>query len=371
MPRSGRPHGSRREQRVEPGRFQRLAQGSMKELLSNIGRPRTGRLQGRLHRAQRARICLRTGAAQHVGRGLLEFRQGAALVSHRGPQIVPRGAADLRMTDAFRRFEKVLEVRLVLARELVHRPHRCRRPAQLRDLLRFRLVAGRPQLLGQRIARPHELRWLDGEEIPHALVHRCLPRGARDIERATAPSLLQRGTLFVVPWLYSSDRSGGTSRLRRAARLASATNGLRATPRRCSQPGSGASPGSAPRASGSKRSTSARTRTNRPGASACATRITFAGNPTVTNRSPRSQASTMRRAARSALSDTPGSAPLSENQATSSARFPLKSAFTYDPVRISPGTTVVTLTPSRASSTPRPSENPTIAYLAHVSGRRC
>ena len=107
-----------------------------------------------------------------------------------------------------------------------------------------------------------------------------------------------------------------------------------------------------------------------PGASAWAMRRALKGSPSVRNRSPRAQASRILRAARSALIDAIGRAAPRENQDTSRARWPLNSAFTKDPVRIIPGRTVVTRTPSGASSTASPSEKPTMANLEQVYGSR-
>ena len=50
---------------------------------------------------------------------------------------------------------------------------------------------------------------------------------------------------------------------------------------------------------------------------------------------------------------------------------PVKRACTCEPVRISPGTTLVTVTGPRPSSARSPSEKPTAANLAVLYGRRC
>ena len=53
------------------------------------------------------------------------------------------------------------------------------------------------------------------------------------------------------------------------------------------------------------------------------------------------------------------------------ACWPANSAFTCEPVRIRPGTTVVTVTGPRPSSARSPSEKPTAANLAVLYGSRC
>jgi sulfate adenylyltransferase large subunit len=68
-------------------------------------------------------------------------------------------------------------------------------------------------------------------------------------------------------------------------------------------------------------------------------------------------------AARSASSERPGSESLIANHAYSARCFPLKSALRGLPVRISPGQTVVTYTPSLSSSARNPSDSPTRANL--------
>jgi len=72
----------------------------------------------------------------------------------------------------------------------------------------------------------------------------------------------------------------------------------------------------------------------------------------------------MRRAARSASIDTSGSVAPRLNQANSSRFRPLNMASRCDPVRIRPGTTVVTEIPCLATSEDRPSLNPTAANFA-------
>ena len=68
--------------------------------------------------------------------------------------------------------------------------------------------------------------------------------------------------------------------------------------------------------------------------------------------------------ARRALIALTGVASPRLNQANSFSASPLKNAFTGDPVRISPGTTVVTETPSAATSARSPSEKPSAANFA-------
>ncbi len=58
------------------------------------------------------------------------------------------------------------------------------------------------------------------------------------------------------------------------------------------------------------------------------------------------------------------------NQSNSFACWPLNFALTCEPVRSNPGETVVTRIPSRASSTPNASDNPTSANLLALYGAR-
>ena len=69
--------------------------------------------------------------------------------------------------------------------------------------------------------------------------------------------------------------------------------------------------------------------------------------------------------------EIPGNEALTLNQEYSSAALPLKVAFMYEPVRISPGTMVVTATPLPVSSARNPSENPTAANFEALYGSRC
>ena len=69
------------------------------------------------------------------------------------------------------------------------------------------------------------------------------------------------------------------------------------------------------------------------------------------------------RAALCALMEAPGSESPIVNQAYSARCWPLKKALRGLPVRIKPGHTVVTTTPSRANSARRPSESPARANL--------
>ena len=81
---------------------------------------------------------------------------------------------------------------------------------------------------------------------------------------------------------------------------------------------------------------------------------------------PNRVASTICSAARSAAIDTPGRLALTLNQAASASSFPLNSALTCEPVRISPGAIVTTLTPVPCSSAPIPSENAAAANFAQL-----
>ena len=76
---------------------------------------------------------------------------------------------------------------------------------------------------------------------------------------------------------------------------------------------------------------------------------------------PTLAAVTIARAARSALIESPGSAFMTLNQPRSAGA--LNVAFTWLPVRIMPGHTVVTQTSSAASSARSASESPTSANL--------
>lgn len=72
----------------------------------------------------------------------------------------------------------------------------------------------------------------------------------------------------------------------------------------------------------------------------------------------------MRRAARSASIERSGREAAGANQAYSLATSPVKVARSWEPVRISPGTTVVAVTPVPASAAARPSEKPTAPNFA-------
>ena len=72
----------------------------------------------------------------------------------------------------------------------------------------------------------------------------------------------------------------------------------------------------------------------------------------------------MRSAARSGSMAMSGSVADGANQAYSAPWRPVKVARRWEPVRISPGATVVTLTPVPASSLRRPAEKPTAPNLA-------
>ena len=88
--------------------------------------------------------------------------------------------------------------------------------------------------------------------------------------------------------------------------------------------------------------------------------------PTVTKRSPRSTASRMRLAARSAESVSSGSDDDSAKFRASFSCRPFTSAWRNEPVRMSHGSTVVTRTPLFASSAARPADQPVIANLLAV-----
>src|SRR5687768_10329434 len=77
------------------------------------------------------------------------------------------------------------------------------------------------------------------------------------------------------------------------------------------------------------------------------------------------------RAARSADMDNPGSESEIANHAYSASCCPLTSAFIGEPVRISPGDTVVTITPYCASSERTASDSPANANLLAQYGPRC
>ena len=72
----------------------------------------------------------------------------------------------------------------------------------------------------------------------------------------------------------------------------------------------------------------------------------------------------MRRAARSAFIDSSGSEAAEANQACSAGASPVKNAWSWEPVRIKPGTMVVAVTPDPASDAASPSENPTAPNFA-------
>ena len=69
--------------------------------------------------------------------------------------------------------------------------------------------------------------------------------------------------------------------------------------------------------------------------------------------------------------ETPGRAASALNHACSASCWPLKRACRVLPVRIKPGHTVVTFTPSPATSARSPSENPASANLLAEYGSRC
>jgi hypothetical protein len=117
---------------------------------------------------------------------------------------------------------------------------------------------------------------------------------------------------------------------------------------------------------GRNRATSSMAAPVRFGARAAARRSAFAGTPRTTNRSPRSQACTMRRAARPASIVRTGRLAATEKSDASSSRRPFTSACRKEPVRMSPGTMVVTTTPSFAASAATPVEKPTAANFALV-----
>lgn len=79
---------------------------------------------------------------------------------------------------------------------------------------------------------------------------------------------------------------------------------------------------------------------------------------------PRSTPRTIRRAARSASIDSSGSDAPGANHAYSAAASPVISAWRCEPVRISPGATVVAVMPVPASSARSPWVNPTAPNLA-------
>ena len=103
-----------------------------------------------------------------------------------------------------------------------------------------------------------------------------------------------------------------------------------------------------------------------------ATRMpTVASGVSTTRGRPASTPSTILRAARSASMDSSGAEAPAANQAYSAPWSPVNLALRCEPVRMSPGATVVTLTPVPTSSARRPCEKPTAPNLAVEYGSRC
>ncbi|MFD0327675.1 hypothetical protein ACFQZC_04150 [Streptacidiphilus monticola] len=100
------------------------------------------------------------------------------------------------------------------------------------------------------------------------------------------------------------------------------------------------------------------------GANPAARTPSFAAGVSTTSGRRRRAARTTVRAARSASVDSSGIEAAAANQAYSASCRPWNRAAPCEPVRISPGSTVVTLTPSRASSARSPSDRPVPANLA-------
>src|SRR5436305_65690 len=122
--------------------------------------------------------------------------------------------------------------------------------------------------------------------------------------------------------------------------------------------------GSVPPAFGSDRATRPSTRCVVAGAAPFTRAARFACAVRISSGSPRLIAATILRAARRPEMVDNGVADSGVNSEYNVRRWPLNSAATYEPVRIRPGTTVVTDTPLPASSVRSPSENPTAANFA-------
>ena len=90
----------------------------------------------------------------------------------------------------------------------------------------------------------------------------------------------------------------------------------------------------------------------------------------VTKGFPANTPSTMRRAARVELAEIRGAEAATLNQLCSAVALPMKVAWSWEPVRMSPGTMLVAVTPVPANSAASPSVKPRAANLAVEYGRR-
>src|SRR4051812_49857167 len=97
----------------------------------------------------------------------------------------------------------------------------------------------------------------------------------------------------------------------------------------------------------------------------------FAGQVTVSSASPQRAALTICRAARAESIVSTGSESDTVNHANSSRWRPLNQALNGEPVRISPGHTVVTTMLSLANSARIEVDNPVSANLLAQYGTRC
>src|SRR5690606_10448760 len=177
----------------------------------------------------------------------------------------------------------------------------------------------------------------DDDPLPPAPPHHSLsrsdgdaPSGCATPDRPTLRACVGEGSGLPPYWL-----------LRRAARFIIAVAGEGDTGVAISIPRTL----SAPLPEGRARFTTPRSRAVGPGKRSWVTRSAFACQLSVTSAAPRRAADTIWRAARRALIALTGVASPRLNQVNSRSTSPLKKAFTGEPVRISPGTTVVTLMP--------------------------
>ena len=90
----------------------------------------------------------------------------------------------------------------------------------------------------------------------------------------------------------------------------------------------------------------------------------------VTKGFPAKTPSTIRRAARVELAEIKGAEAATLNQLCSAVALPMKAAWSWEPVRISPGTMLVAVTPVPTNSAASPSVKPRAANLAVEYGRR-
>ena len=95
-----------------------------------------------------------------------------------------------------------------------------------------------------------------------------------------------------------------------------------------------------------------------------------ASGVTVTKGFPAKTPSTMRRAARVESAEIRGAEAATLNQLCSAAASPVKAAWSWEPVRMSPGTMLVAVTPVPTNSAASPSVKPRAANLAVEYGSR-